>query len=83
MTSADCTLTKERIPLSRDQAVFDVRHAGAAVTLETRAVKAHVGHGFHQFFGKPSGAVALLDNRNQVVFNELTGGIPDQALVIG
>ena len=33
--------------------------------------------------GKAAGAVALFDNGNEVVFDELAGGIADQAFVFG
>ena len=65
------------------QAVFDVRHSGAAVALEAGAVEAEVGHRLDQFTGEAAGAVALLDDGDEVVFDELARGIADQALVVG
>jgi hypothetical protein len=67
----------------RHQAVFDVAHAGAAVALERRAKKSQLGHGLDQFAGKAAGAVALLDDGNEVVFDELARGIAHQAFFVG
>ena len=66
-----------------DQSVFDVRHPGAAIAFEAGAIEAQVGHGFDQFLGEAAGAVALLDDGDEVVFDELAGGVADQALVVG
>ena len=66
-----------------DQSVFDIRHPGAAVAFEAGAIEAQVGHGFDQFLGEAAGAVALLDDGDEVVFDELAGGVADQALVVG
>ena len=64
------------------QAVFDVGHSGATVAFEAGAVEAEVGHGLDQFAREAAGAIALLDDGNQVVFDELAGGIADQTLVV-
>ncbi len=69
--------------LLHDQAVFDVRHAGAAVAFEAGAEEAEVGHGLDQFAGEAAGAVALLDDGDEVVFDELAGGVADQEFVVG
>ena len=67
----------------RHQAVFHVAHAGAAVALERRAEESQVGHGLHQFAREAPGAVAFLDDGNQVVFDELARGVADEALFVG
>jgi len=88
MHRADCTLTKERTPLSprfqflHDQPVFHVAHARAAVPLEAGPEKAEFGHGFHQFAGEPSFAIALLDDGDEVLFNKAARGIAHQPLVV-
>jgi hypothetical protein len=74
MTKADCTLT--------NQTVFDVGHSGATVAFEAGAVKAEVSHGLDQFAREPPGAIALLDDGNQIVFDEFAGRIADQPLVV-
>ena len=66
-----------------DQSVFDIRHPGAAVAFEAGAIKAQVGHGLDQFLGEAAGAVALLDDGDEVVLDELAGGVADQAFVVG
>ena len=67
----------------RHQSVFDVAHAGAAVALERRAEEAEIGHGLDQFARKAAGAVALFDDGDEVVFDELARGVADQALFFG
>ena len=63
------------------QAVFDVRHAGAAVALEVGAEEAELAHHRDEFARKALGAEALLDDRDQVVFDEIAGGAADQQFV--
>ena len=76
MTSADCTLTKLRMPESPrssscvSRPYFDVVHAGAAVAVEGRAVEAELAHGPDQFAREAAVAVALLDDGDEVVFDE-------------
>ena len=66
----------------RDQAVFDIRHAGAAIAMQRCAEEAEIGHGLDQFARKAAGAIALLDDGDEIVFDELAGGVADQALVV-
>src|ERR1017187_9157991 len=66
----------------RDQSVFDVRHAGGAVAVERGAEESEIGHRLHQFPREPAGAVAFLDDRNQIVFDELARRGAHQALVV-
>ena len=67
----------------RHQSVFDVAHAGAAVAFERRAEEAEIGHGLDQFARKAAGAVALFDDGNEIVFDELARGVAHQALFFG
>src|SRR4029077_84590 len=67
----------------RHQSVFHIRHARAAVALQVRAEKSQLGHGLDQFARKTPGAVALFDDRDEIVFNELARRIADQTLVVG
>ena len=62
--------------------VFNVRHPCAAIALETGAVESQVCHGLDQFTREAAGAVAFLDDGDQVVFNKFAGGIADQTLFI-
>jgi hypothetical protein len=61
------------------QSVLHIAHAGATVALQRRAEEAEVGHGLDQFAGEAAGAVALFDDGDEVVFDELAGGVADQA----
>ena len=54
-----------------DQAVFDVRHPGAAVTLQAGAEEAELAHGLDQFARKAAGAIAFFDDGDEIVFDEL------------
>ncbi len=65
------------------QAVLDGRHAGAAVALEAGSVEAELAHGLDQLFGEASVAVALLDDGDEVLFDEQAGVVADEALVVG
>ncbi len=65
-----------------DEAVLDVGHAGAAVALEAGAEEAELAHLGNEFFGKAALAVALLDDGDEVVFDELAGGVAREALVV-
>src|SRR5260221_916315 len=58
-------------------------HAGAAITLQAGAKKAEIGHGLDQFARKSAVAVALLDDRDQIFFNESARGVAHQTLVVG
>ena len=64
------------------QAVLHARHAGAAVALEAGAVEAELAHGLDQLFGEAAVAVALLDDGDEVFFDELAGIVADQPLVV-
>ena len=65
-----------------DQSVFDIRHPGAAVAFEAGAIEAQVRHGLDQFLGEAAGAVALLDDGDEVVLDEFAGGVADQAFFV-
>src|SRR5712692_7366087 len=65
-----------------NQAVFHIRHACATVALETGAEESQFSHRLHQFAGKAAGAVAVLNDGDEIVFNESTSGIADEALVV-
>ena len=67
----------------RHQSVFDIAHASAAVAFERRAEESEIGHGLDQFARKAPGAVALLDDGNKVVLNELASGVANQAFFFG
>ncbi len=71
------------LELLRDQPVFDVGHAGAAVALEIGAEEAEIAHRLDQLAGEASVAIALLDDGDEIVFDELARGIAHQALVVG
>ena len=64
-----------------DEAVFHVRHAGAAVAVEVRAEEAEFAHLWHELAREAAFAVALFDDGDEVVFDELAGGIAREALV--
>ena len=66
----------------RHQAVLHRRHARAAVALEAGAVEAQLAHGLDQLLGEAAVAVALLDDGNEVVFDELARIVADQPLVV-
>ncbi len=65
-----------------DQSVFDIRHPGAAVAFEAGAIEAQVCHGLDQFLGEAAGAVAFLDDGDEVVLDKLAGGVADQAFFV-
>ena len=65
------------------QPILDVAHPGAAVSLQGGAKKSQFAHGLHQFTWESPGAVAFLDDRNQVVFDELPRGVADQFFLVG
>ncbi len=87
MTSADCTLTKERTPqsprssscITSPYSTFDMP---AQPYLEAGAEEAQVRHRLDQFARKASGAIALFDDGDEIVFDELAGGVAHQALVV-
>jgi hypothetical protein len=54
-----------------------------AESLEGRAKEAEIGHGLDQFTREAAGAVALFDDGDKVVFDELARGVADQALLFG
>src|SRR5208282_3035181 len=66
----------------RDQAVFDVRHAGASVAAERGPEESEVSHRLYQFARKPARAVAFLNDRDEIVFDELARRVAHQALVV-
>ncbi len=58
-----------------DEAVFDVGHAGAAVAVQVRAKEAEFAHRLDKLSGEAAVAVALLDDGNEVVFDELARSV--------
>ena len=89
MQRPDWTLTKLRTPESPRssswviKSVFNVAHAGAAVAFQRCAEEAEIGHGLDQFAGKAAGAVALFDDGDEIVFDELARGVANQAFFFG
>ena len=57
-------------------------HAGAAIALEGGAEETELAHGLDQFAREAAVAVALFDDGNEVVFDELARGVAHQALVV-
>src|SRR5207244_3164295 len=64
------------------QPVFHIRHTGAAVALQGRAKKSQLGHRLDQFPRKTASPIALLNDRDQIVFNKLSRSVANQSLVI-
>ena len=64
-----------------DQSILDIRHAGTAVALEVRSEKTKLAHGPHQLPRKTALAIALLDDRYQVLFNEFAGIVAHQPFI--
>ena len=67
----------------RHESVFDGGHAGAAVAGEGGSVEAELAHGLDELFGEASVAVALLDDGDEVLFDEEAGVVAHEALVVG
>ncbi len=63
------------------EAVFDVGHAGAAIAFEVGAEEAQFAHDGHQFARKALGAETLLDDGDEVVFDEVAGCAADEQLI--
>src|SRR5207247_7810660 len=61
---------------------FHIRHTGAAVALQGRAKKSQLGHRLDQFPRKAASPIALLNDRDQIVFNKLSRSVANQSLVI-
>src|SRR6266478_7167624 len=66
----------------RDQSVFHVRHAGAAIAVQRGAEESEIGHRLNEFAREAPGAVALLNDRYEIVFNEAARRIAHQAFVV-
>src|SRR5579872_7184220 len=80
MTSALCTETKLRRPESaleflRDQAVGNVRHARAAVTVKAGAEEAEFAELRNEMLGECAFAAVLFDDGDDFGFDELAGGL--------
>jgi hypothetical protein len=69
------------LELLGDEAVFDVGEAGAAVALDGRAEEAELAHGLDEFAREAAVAVALLDDGDEVVFDEIACGVAGEQLV--
>jgi hypothetical protein len=69
--------------LLHDEAVLDVVHLGAAIAPQGGAEKPEFGHGLHQFPREAAFPVALFDDGNQIVFDELPRGVPYHELFVG
>src|SRR5262249_27787468 len=65
-----------------DQAVLDVGHAGAPISFEAGAEETKLGHGLHQFTREAAGAITLFYDRDEIVFNKLSGGIANKKLFV-
>ncbi len=63
------------------QAVFHVGHAGAAVALEVGAEEAELAHRWAQARAGSALAEALLDDGDEIVFDEIARGAADQQFV--
>ncbi len=66
----------------RDQSIFHVRHAGAAIAVQRGAEESQISHRLYQFAREAPGAVALLNDRYEIVFNEAARRVAHHALVI-
>src|SRR6185437_14072277 len=66
-----------------DESVLDVGHAGTAVAVEVGSEKAELAHLGDKLAREAALTVALLDDGNEVVFDELAGGVAGEALVVG
>ena len=64
------------------QAVLHIRHARAAIALNVCAKKSQLAHGLNQLARKASVPVALLDDGNQVVFDEGPGSVASHAFIV-
>ena len=67
--------------LLHHQAVLDVGHAGAAVALEVGAEEAQFAHEGNKFARKAALAETLLDDGDEIVFDEVAGRAADEELV--
>ena len=65
------------------ESVLDGGHAGAAVAVEGGSVEAELAHGLDELFGEASVAVALLDDGNDVLFDEEASVVAHETLVVG
>ena len=54
----------------------------AFFTFDPTAGRTQIGHWFNQLARKAAGTVTLLDDRDQIVFNEFASSIADQTLFI-
>jgi hypothetical protein len=69
------------LQLLHDEAVFDVGHAGAAVTLEVCAEEAQLAHDRDEFAGEAAFAEAVFDDGNEIIVDEIARCFADEELV--
>src|SRR5262249_172582 len=67
--------------LLHHEAVLDVGHSGASVAIDGCAEEAKFAHDWDEIARKAFVAIALFDNRDQVVFDEVAGRAADQEFV--
>jgi hypothetical protein len=53
------------------------------ISFQRCAEKAQLAHGLHQFAREAAFAIAALDDRDQVIFNELARGVAHHSLFVG
>ncbi len=71
------------LELLHDEAVLDVGHAGAAVAVEVGSKEAELAHLRNELAGEVAFAIALFDDGDEVVLDELARGVAGEALVVG
>ncbi len=69
------------LELLHHEAVFHVGHAGAAIALEVGAEEAKLAHDGDKFARKALCSKAFLDDRDQVVFDEIARGTANQQFI--
>ena len=65
-----------------DQAVLDIGHAGAAIAVKVGAEEAELAHLRDEFAREAPFAIALFDDGDEVIFDELARCVASQALVV-
>src|SRR5260370_15504835 len=60
------------------QAVFHVAHASATVAFQIRSEKTEAADFRDQFFGEARVAKTISHERNNAIFDELAGGLPNE-----
>ena len=65
------------------QAIFDVAHAGAAVTFQVRAQKSQAAEFRNQLFGETRVTEAIAHQRDGAFLHKLARGLADQQFLFG